>query len=202
MLVLCLFFFKKGVRTFDQHLNNLLGRAGRDGKPAVAKMFFNGSDIATNKEGMTDEMRNYCLNNENCLRLCLLEHFDGKQKLSNYHTKHHCCSVCAKHCLCEDCLLTEAAKGVTFMDTSEDKPIRVVEELQRKSLHDVLTKYRFHLLESNSHLATGFIKQTIDSIVKSCEHLVTLSDLKERVNFWSDEIALAVFRLINANFEG
>ena len=51
-------------------------------------------------------------------------------------------------------------------------------------------------------LATGFTKQTIDSIVKSCDHLVTLSDLKERVNFWSDEIAPAVFRLINANFEG
>lgn len=187
-------------RTVEEYYQEI-GRAGRDGKPAVAKMFFNGSDIASNKEGMKDEMRNYCLNDAKCLRLCLLEHFDGKQKVLNYSTKHHCCSVCAVHCSCEDCLLTEAVANAAFMDTSADKPTRVVGELERKSLHDILTKYRLDLLKSNSHLAIGFTKQTINSIVQNCEHFVTLSDLKERVHFWTDELALAVSELINSNFE-
>ena len=34
-----------------------IGRAGRNGKPAKALMFCNGSGISANKPGMTNEMR-------------------------------------------------------------------------------------------------------------------------------------------------
>ena len=44
-------------------------------------------------------------------------------------TKHHCCSICATQSSCEESLLTEATdKGVTLMDYSVDKPVRLVSE--------------------------------------------------------------------------
>ena len=188
-------------RTIEEFFQEI-GRAGRDGKPALAKMYYNASDIAPNRAGMTEEMRNFCLNNSKCLRLCLLEYFDVKQS-PNCCVKHDCCSVCATQCSCEECLLIEAAdKGVTLMDCCMDKPMRVVSEQQRKSLHDVLSKYRLNLLRQRSHLVTGFTKQTIDVIVRNCDHLLTHSDLKQGVNFWTDELTVAVFELIRTHFEG
>ena len=187
-------------RTMEEY-HQEIGRAGRDGKPAVAKMYFNGSDIATNKTGMTEEMRKFCLTDSKCLRLCLLEHFDMKQKFS-YPAKHHCCSVCATQCSCEECLLAEATeRRATLMDVSSDKPMRVVTEQQRKSLGDALSKYRLNLLQQRSYLCTGFTKQTIDFIVQNCEQFITFSDLKEKVHFWTDELAVAVFELVRSHFE-
>lgn len=187
-------------RTIEEFFQEI-GRAGRDGKPALAKMYYNASDIATNRVGMTEEMRNFCSNYSKCLRLCLLEYFDGKQS-SNYPAKHHCCSICATQCSCEECLLIEASdRGVTLMDCSMDKPVRVVSEQQRKSLHVVLSKYRLNLLQQRSYLVTGFTKQTIDIIVRNCEYFLTLSDLTQGVNFWTDELAGAVFELVRAHFE-
>ena len=61
-------------RTIEEYYEEI-GRAERDRMPAIAKMFFNGSDIASNKEGMTETMRLYCLNNTTCPRQCLLNNF-------------------------------------------------------------------------------------------------------------------------------
>ena len=82
-----------------------------------------------------------------------------------------------------------------------EKPMRVVSEQQRKYLHDVLSKYRLNLLRQRSHLVTGFTKQTIDVIVRNCDHLLTLSDLKQGINLWTDELAVAVFELTRTHFE-
>ena len=37
-----------------------MGRAGRDGMQARASLHYNGHDIASNKLGMTEEMRIFC----------------------------------------------------------------------------------------------------------------------------------------------
>ena len=42
-------------RTLESYYQEL-GRAGRDGKHAKASLYYNGTDIASNKAGMTDEM--------------------------------------------------------------------------------------------------------------------------------------------------
>lgn len=50
-------------------------RAGRAGQSATTTIYFNNSDIATNRPGMTDDMRNYCRSGNSCLRLLLVKHF-------------------------------------------------------------------------------------------------------------------------------
>lgn len=50
------------------------GRAGRGGQPSRATLYFNKSDIAANRPGMTDETRRYCKSDDLCLRLLLVKH--------------------------------------------------------------------------------------------------------------------------------
>ena len=56
------------------------GRAGRDGKPATAILYFNNRDIAKNKPGMKDAVRNYCQSEGQCLRKYLLAQLDTDKK--------------------------------------------------------------------------------------------------------------------------
>ena len=45
-----------------------IGRAGRTGKPACATLFYNNSDIASNKVHVQEQMKDYCRSEESCLR--------------------------------------------------------------------------------------------------------------------------------------
>ncbi|XP_064631641.1 ATP-dependent DNA helicase RecQ-like [Lineus longissimus] len=51
-----------------------IGRAGRSGQPSSGVMYYNNSDIAKNRTGMTDEMREYC-RSQICLRITLVKYF-------------------------------------------------------------------------------------------------------------------------------
>ena len=78
------------------------GRAGRDGKPACAILYYSNRDIGKNRPGMEDSMRSFC-KNDTCLRKELLKSLDF---LSHdvMHQLHLCCSVCKKACECCECL--------------------------------------------------------------------------------------------------
>ena len=69
------------------------GRAGRSGQPAYACIYFNNSDIAANRPGITPQMQAFCKNNTTCLRLQLLRHFGFETPVYNGEKK-NCCSVC------------------------------------------------------------------------------------------------------------
>ena len=45
-----------------------IGQAGQDNQPARATLHYNGSDVASNKPGMTDEMWSYYKLTNSCLR--------------------------------------------------------------------------------------------------------------------------------------
>ena len=60
----------KSVREYYQES----GRAGRDNKKSWATLYYNNHDIASNKPGMTDPMRQYCRSADVCLWKQLL-HF-------------------------------------------------------------------------------------------------------------------------------
>ena len=44
------------------------GRAGRDGQPATAVLYYNNVDISKNKAGMSKDSRTYCRLEDDCLR--------------------------------------------------------------------------------------------------------------------------------------
>lgn len=80
------------------------GRAGRDRKPVSAILHYNNRDIAKNRSGMQDDMRDFCNNKQNlCLRYLLLKALDYNHDM-HMKSLHLCCSVCKQQCQCSECL--------------------------------------------------------------------------------------------------
>ena len=80
------------------------GRAGRDGKPTTAILYYNNQDIAKNKPGMQQAIRTYCQSEGKCLRNILLTSLDTEEKyLKTVSPKHLCCGVCQIECDCFMC---------------------------------------------------------------------------------------------------
>lgn len=57
------------------------GRAGRDGNPSSAILYYNNRNVGKNRVGMQEDMRNFCLNNDTCLRKLLLQSLDHEQDI-------------------------------------------------------------------------------------------------------------------------
>ena len=77
------------------------GRAGRDGKPSTAILYYNNRDIAKNKH-IGDDMRGYCKLEDQCLRKFLLDYLNCGQLLCPMIC-HSCCSFCSLVCQCPNC---------------------------------------------------------------------------------------------------
>ena len=82
------------------------GRAGRDGKPSSAYLFYNNRDIGKNRVAMQDDMRFFCSSNDICLRKLLLKSMDSEQS-APVKPMHLCCSVCKEQCKCSQCLMLQ-----------------------------------------------------------------------------------------------
>lgn len=72
-----------------------IGRAGRKGQQAVSTMYYNNSDIAANRSGLSVDMTHFCRNTSTCLRKHLLQHF-GFETLMFHGPPEQCCSNCRK----------------------------------------------------------------------------------------------------------
>ncbi|XP_028404836.1 uncharacterized protein LOC114527409 [Dendronephthya gigantea] len=81
------------------------GRAGRDGQPATAVLYYNNRDIAKNKPGMQEAVRRFCKTKGECLRHVLLSLLDTDKKYFPLVTpKHLCCDVGMLECECSSCM--------------------------------------------------------------------------------------------------
>ena len=79
------------------------GRAGRDGKPAIAVLHYNNHAIAKNREGISDDIRTFCQLETACLRKFLLNCLDANVPETKV-AGHFCCTFRKSNCDCLDCL--------------------------------------------------------------------------------------------------
>lgn len=79
------------------------GRAGRDGQPSQAILYYNNRDIGKNRTGMQDEMRGFCNSTDSCLRYQILKSLDFT-KTQPIKPMHSCCNICKEKCTCTKCL--------------------------------------------------------------------------------------------------
>lgn len=73
------------------------GRAGRDGLPAHAILYYGPNP---SNRFLDDAMTDYCKNKEVCQRRMLLKEFDGHV---NFVADCSCCDVCQVKCTCMKC---------------------------------------------------------------------------------------------------
>lgn len=68
------------------------GRAGRDQQQAKAIMYFNNTDIRSNRPGITESMITFCKNESECLRDFMLTYFGHHAPIDR--DRSNCCSIC------------------------------------------------------------------------------------------------------------
>ena len=77
------------------------GRAGRDGLPATATLYYAGKDMMGTR--VNEQMREYCKLKSGCRRKFLLWDVDKDMELDVFVTGCSCCDLCAKSCNCIKC---------------------------------------------------------------------------------------------------
>ena len=78
------------------------GRAGRDGLPANALLYYSGSDFVGTR--VEEQMKEYChLKKDQCRRKFLLKDFDQEDNPVPINPACNCCDCCACTCKCVSC---------------------------------------------------------------------------------------------------
>ncbi|XP_015747113.1 PREDICTED: Werner syndrome ATP-dependent helicase homolog [Acropora digitifera] len=193
-------------RTLESYYQQI-GRGGRDGKSTKACLYYNGQDIAANKPGMTDEMRNFCLDESECLRKRLLTYL-GSSGAKSRTDGHSCCSNCLRKCHCAACskststALTDLAKQQSSVEPIPSQPFRTVSDEQRCKIASILKQYRIHLGTTRQRfgsidLATGFTQSLINCVVENCEYIDSVDHVLLAFNIWDVSHAHTIVQVIH-----
>ena len=164
----------------DDYLQEI-GRAGRNGKPAHAHLYLNGRFVY---HSLSNEMKMYCDNNEQCRRVALLKHFSNLMPDHGILSPlHNCCDICAQSCVCDSCTNPIAT---SVFEKGKSVHVRVT-RAQKKSLELKLQQLRCSLKPANQisqilyvgeDVACGLPKVICEQIVKKLHIINTPDDLE------------------------
>ena len=199
------------------------GRGGRDGRQAVAKLYYSNREfgICSSKFNRKPtkyqseicdllKMKSYVSNESECRRLLLLRYFDGeadaKREIESMSIpNHNCCDVCRNVCNCEECVLIEAMDSVEVDDKQmTDQPLetekRVLSGYQRKCIEKQLLQLRASLLNTSSLLSpdhsTGFTSNVVKQVVKNCETIFTAEDVLQKTDVLDPILAQNILDIV------
>ncbi len=184
------------------------GRAGRDGLPAKAHVYYNSYDISKGKKHLSQVMRDY-VQKQKCKREMILAYF-GFQVPRTSGPQHECCDYHAKVCNCDDCVFV----GVSMMfdetiQNDQDQDVGTAETSPKKlephaevRLREELDLFRLSLPGSGrssvggTGLSSGITIGLIDEIVKNIFFLTSLEEIELRLPIYSKIHAVAVWNII------
>ncbi|SMN01872.1 ATP-dependent DNA helicase RecQ [uncultured Candidatus Thioglobus sp.] len=170
------------------------GRAGRDGLPASAVLYYNKRDICDAVTcHVNDAIKAYCNNSAQCRRVLLMAIFsDGIVDLPT--SRHDCCDLCAFKCSCPTCNLAEDVSIeelskmekdlILFPDAPLSKAVEIekakqleltfrLKELRDKLCSNASTDY----LLVGPVICTGLSDTVIKDLVNSVHRLNTEDDV-------------------------
>lgn len=181
------------------------GRAGRDGFPATAHIYYNSSDISKARKHLSEEMRAY-VQTTKCKREMILSYF-GFQ-LPCLPIVHECCDFHRKSCDCDDCLqdimeeiqLKESEKeGVTATTSSVTNTLS---ESEMNQLYEELQTFRLSLpgtgpsCVGSTSLVTGITLDLLKDITQNATAFCGVEDLEENLPLFSHSHALSIWEIL------
>jgi ATP-dependent DNA helicase RecQ len=185
-----------------------IGRAGRDGKQAHASLYYNGHDIASNKRGMTEEVRMFCREESGCLRNIILRYLGSNLTTTNETDRHLCCSNCLKMCKCNSCeVLQPLNESLTITDMHEEphnpvpQPSCNILKSQQDKIRTLMREYRLKLGSEGYQMggidaSTGLTLKMIDSIVANFEFVKSAEEMVQTFGIWDIDQANSLFKII------
>ncbi|XP_078363686.1 uncharacterized protein LOC144647866 [Oculina patagonica] len=193
-----------------------VGRAGRDGLPARADIYYNSYDISKSRKSMTDIMKTY-VQSKDCKRKMILNYFDHDVP-SNQPLDHTCCDFHKAHCTCENCELASAAarfealcqQQTCFTEENEGNPQSIsftpgAKENIRQNLEQYRMKLQRDLGRStvgSTGLCSGFPIKLITMILQHLTELTSVEKVEAILPVYSKEIAKDIFCIIQKQITG
>ena len=151
-------------------------------------------NIAANKPGMTGEIKNFCLDESECLRKRLMTYLGSCERKSRCDVPSCCSSESTSTALTE---LTKQHLSVELMAT---QPIWTVSDEQGSKIGSILKQYRIHQgtreRSGSINLANGFTHSLINSVVKNCEYINSVDHVLLALNIWDVSHAHTIVKVI------
>ena len=185
------------------------GRAGRDGLPAKAHIFFNSHDISKGRKQLSDVMRNY-VQEKKCKREMILNYF-GFKAPSRSGSLHECCDFHQNMCDCDDCVISSIPSileeaGIqddetTSAEASASTSLTLPPALEEK-LREELHVYRFSLPGTGrtsvggTSLSSGITLDLVDQIVKNIHQLTSVEKIEATLPIFSRRNAIAIWEIV------
>lgn len=117
-----------------------IGRAGRDGLPSTASLYYNGSDLGqTGELALHSDMREFITTNS-CRRKVLASHFKFDVDVNDFDNVHDCCDNCKRNCDCDDCI-EEKMKILTIPLNDSDMSVDIKVNCINEETKQILKQY-------------------------------------------------------------
>ena len=153
-----------GVPYTMEEYSQEVGRAGRDGLPERADIYYNSYDISKAHKSMTEVMRTYVQSKE-CKGKIILSYFDHDVS-SNQHPDYTCCDFHREHCQCENCELVHVADDLEALSVQHEMTVTEQNEscTQITSMtHEAKEKVRQDLEQYRMKLQRDLGRSTVGS---------------------------------------
>ena len=186
-----------------------LGRAGRDGLPAAATIYYNRYDLRTGKNTVEPVMKEL-VSATGCKRKLILNYFGHDLIQNNSMPVHSCCDNDAAVCDCDECIaialshqLQESSLVETNIPGDEDDCSKLlsISYAQKVQIRNALeqhmqTRYFGPSCVGGMSLATGFTPSLVDKTIECCEQLVSVEAVEHLLPVFSKENATVIFDIV------
>lgn len=189
--------------TMEEYFQEV-GRAGRDGEPAIATIYYNSYDIKSGKHSV-DPIMKELVTSKDCKRKLILNYFG--HKVPPRSVLHTCCDNDMVSCDCEECLcrlaeeLTTHQTSLEMDDYPKEKPTLAASDEIKNCIREDLERYRMSLFFGKScvggiSLATGFTADLIEKTIEHCEQLTSIEAIEDILPVFGKENAEVIFDVV------
>ncbi len=185
-----------------EELVQQIGRAGRDGKPAVALIMYTGHHLKNCDQSVKD----LCKGKSECLRKLLLADF-GEEEFPNYQT-HDCCINCHKKCLCLKDSCSIQLPNISYPEYKPKIPQRSrnITTQQEQLLQELLKDYALDLSSGLINFlgvdgTTLFTNVLLKKVIKHAKYIFTKAYILENLPVFKHQHAMDILCMMNDVFE-